>query len=282
MFAVGKAHARWCAGRGQDGHRERVQPWAPSPFRTVPHRRKPGPSPFQPDLPVQAACRPVRLDRQETPHPMLGVLVGAAHSRLWMVHRRLLLAEMTPGQGSVAPTREVVAVRARPERPLAPRPGRLADAPPNQAFRDVRPFSAAPESRNSPRHRPTGKSPSLFPRHWSAGARTQGPFSVGRPASTPGVGAPDRARPPLEPDLRATFTFAWTPKYHAAKAFPTKCGTHGLPLRNPPWRARQSRRHQSRSLRYHGLASAQFGTGSNPEHGWPIYPARGQTVIATP
>ena len=129
MFAVGKAHARWCAGRGQDGHREGVQPWAPSPFRTVPHRRKPGPSPIQPDLRVQAACRPVRLDRQETPHPMLGVLVGAAHSRLWMVHRRLLLAEMTPGQGSVAPTREVVAVRARPERPLAPRPGRLANAP---------------------------------------------------------------------------------------------------------------------------------------------------------
>ena len=134
-----------------------------------------------------------------------------------------------PGPGVRRPTREVVAVRARPERPLAPCPGRLADARsrPNQALRDVRPFSAARKNRNSPRHRPTGKSPSLSPGHWSAGARAQGPFSVGRPASTPGWALPNGH------DARSNRTSAPPSLPHGRrnamrqKHFRRRYGTHG-------------------------------------------------------
>ena len=136
------------------------------------------------------------------------MLIGAAHSRLWMVHRCLLLTKTTPGQGSVAPTREVVAVRARPERPLAPCPGRLADARsrPNQALRDVRPFSAA---RKAGIHRDTAPRGNRlhYPRALVCRCQSTRPLQRWTPGKHTGVGAADRARRPLEPDLRATFAF---------------------------------------------------------------------------
>ena len=61
-----------------------------------------------------------------------------------------------PGSGCRAGT-----ARATPR--AVSRPTRRRPKRPNQALRDVRPFSAARKSRNSPRHRPTGKSPSLSP-----------------------------------------------------------------------------------------------------------------------
>jgi len=150
-----------------------------------------------------------------------------------------------PGPGVRRPTREVVTVRARPERPLAPRPGRLADARsrPNQALRDVRPFSAARKARI---HRDTAPRGNRL--HYSRAlvcrCQSTRPLQRWTPGKHTGVGAADRARRPLEPDLRATFASAWTPKYHAAKAFSTRVrNPQGTPARNPPWRARRSRRH---------------------------------------
>ena len=142
-----------------------------------------------------------------------------------------------PGSGWRAGT-----ARATPRaasRPTPPTPEAPEPSPPGCA-----PVLRRPEKPEFTATSPHGEIAFIIPGHWSAGARAQGPFSVGRPASTPGWA------PPIGHDARSNRTAAppslsaWTPKYHAAKAFSTKVWNPRVtPAGNPPWRARRSRRH---------------------------------------
>lgn len=246
MFAVGKSHVRWCAGRGQMVIGKECSPGRGPHFARCHTDESPGHLlSSQTSQSRQLAAlsdwtarkhltRSARRADRRCPQPFVD---GSSLPPAGQDDPGPGVRRPNPGSGCPAGT-----ARATPR--AASRPTRRRPKPPEPSPPGCAPVLRRPENRNSPRHRPTGKSPSLSPGHWSAGARAQGPFSVGRPASTPGWA------PPIGHDARSNRTSAppslsaWTPKYHAAKAFSTRVrNPHGTPAGNPPCRARRSRRH---------------------------------------
>ena len=212
MFAVGKSHVRWCAGRGQMVIGKECSPGRGPHFARCHTDESPGHLlSSQTSQSRQLAAlsdwtarkhltRSARRADRRCPQPFVdgSSLPPAGRNDPGPGVRR-----PSPGSGCRAGT-----ARATPRaasRPTRRRPKPPEPSPPGCA--PVLPPPGKPEFTATPPH---GEIAFIIPGHWSAGARAcQSTRSLQRwtPGKHTGVGAADRARRPLEPDLRATFAF---------------------------------------------------------------------------
>jgi hypothetical protein len=83
-----------------------------------------------------------------------------------------------------------------------------------------------------------------YPRALVCRCQSTRPLQRWTPGKHTGVGAADRARRPLEPDLRATIAFRMDAEIPCGKGIFDKVRNPRVtPAGNPPWRAQRSRRH---------------------------------------
>jgi len=210
MFAVGKSHVRWCAGRGQMVIGKECSPGRGPHFARCHTDESPG----------------HLLSSQTSQSRQLAALSDwTARKHLTRSARRadrrcpqpFVDGSSLPPAGQNDPGPGV----RRPHPGSGCRAG-TARATPRAVSRPTRRRPKPPEPS------PPGCAPVLrIPGHWSAGARAQGPFSVGRPASTPGWA------PPNGHDARSNRTSAPPSLPHGRrnamrqKQFRRRYGTHG-------------------------------------------------------
>ena len=246
MFAVRKSHVRWCAGRGQMVIGKECSPGRGPHFSRCHTDESPGHLlASQTSQSRQLAAlsdwtarkhltRSARRADRRCPQPFVdgsSLPPGGQNDPGPGVRRP------SPGSGCRAGT-----ARATPRaasRPTRPTPEAARTKPSGMCARSPPPGKAGIHRDIAPRGNRLH-----YPRALVCRCQSTRPLQRWTPGKHTGVGAADRARRPLEPDLRATFAFRMDAEIPCGKGIFDKVRNPRVtPAGNPPWRAQRSRRH---------------------------------------